>query len=144
MLSVVWLASPTNSSQSDTLQVKSLFLVKSPKFWYILGSSNVPIWTLWTKYSFSSSFFFRSYIPLDLQYLHQSRNQFRISLKRGNKVESKKICLYLNKQIESHYEQIRMGKLLTIEVMKRILKKEIEKSSKHSSWFSYVTESRYK
>ena len=27
----------TNSSQLDTLQVKSPFLVKSPKFWYILG-----------------------------------------------------------------------------------------------------------
>ena len=29
---------PTNSSQSDTLQVKSHILVKSPTLWYILGS----------------------------------------------------------------------------------------------------------
>jgi len=31
-----------------------------------------------------------------------------------------------------------MGKSLTIEEMKRMLKKEIEKSKKQSSYFSYV------
>ena len=31
-----------------------------------------------------------------------------------------------------------MGKFLTIEEMKRMLKKEIKKSKKHSSYFSYV------
>ena len=31
-----------------------------------------------------------------------------------------------------------MGKSLTIDEMKRILKKEIEKSKKHSSFFSYL------
>ncbi len=33
----------TNSSQSDTLQVKSPHIVKQTKFWYILGSPNPPI-----------------------------------------------------------------------------------------------------
>ena len=37
-----------------------------------------------------------------------------------------------------------MGKSLTIEKMKRILKKEIEKSKKHSSYFSYVGVDRSK
>jgi len=37
------LVNPTNSSQSDTLQVKSAILVKSPKSWYILGSLKPPI-----------------------------------------------------------------------------------------------------
>ena len=37
-----------------------------------------------------------------------------------------------------------MGKSLTIEEMKRILSKEIEKSKKHSSWFSYVGVDRSK
>jgi len=69
---------------------------------------------------------------------------FRISLRCGNKVISKKICLHLNKQIETIYEQIRMGQSLTIDEMKRILKKEIEKSKKHSSFFSYVGVDRSK
>ena len=69
---------------------------------------------------------------------------FRISLGCGNKVESKKICLYLNQQIQIIYEQIRMGKSLSIDEMKRILKKEIEKSKKHSSFFSYVGVDRSK
>mgnify|MGYP001193395596 CR=1 FL=1 len=37
-----------------------------------------------------------------------------------------------------------MGKSLTIDKMKRIFKKEIEKSKKHSSWFSYVGVDRSK
>ena len=37
-----------------------------------------------------------------------------------------------------------MGKSLTIEEMKRILQKEIEKSKKHSSFFSYVGVDRSK
>ena len=86
----------------------------------------------------NTSYFFGSWIPLDLQHLYQGRKMFRISLGCGNKVQSKKLCLCLNKQIETIYEQIRMGKSLTIDEMKRILKKEIEKSKKHSSWFSYV------
>ena len=69
---------------------------------------------------------------------------FRISLRCGNKVLSKKICLYLNKQTQIIYEQIRMGKSLSIDEMKRILKKEIEKSKKHSSFFSYVGVDRSK
>jgi len=69
---------------------------------------------------------------------------FRISLKCGNKVISKKICLYLYQQTQTLYEQIRMGKSLSIDEMKRILKKEIEKSKKHSSFFSYVGVDRSK
>jgi len=69
---------------------------------------------------------------------------FRISLRCGNKVISKKICLYLNKQTQILYEQIRMGKSLTIDEMKRILQKEIEKSKKHASFFSYVGVDRSK
>ena len=37
-----------------------------------------------------------------------------------------------------------MGKSLTIEEMKRMLKKEIEKSKKHSSYFPYVGVDRSK
>ena len=98
---------------------------------------------LYKNYS-NSSYFFGSWIPLDLQHLYGGRKMFRISLKCGNKVESKKICLYLNQQIQIIYEQIRMGKSLTIDEMKRILKKEVEKSKKHSSWFSYVGVDRSK
>ena len=96
------------------------------------------------KNNSTSSFFFCSYIPLDLRHLYDGRIKFRISLRCGNKVISKKICLYLNKQTQILYEQIRMGKSLTIDEMKRILKKEIEKSKKHSSFFSYVGVDRSK
>ena len=97
-----------------------------------------------SKNNSNTSFFFRSYIPLDLRHLYDGRKMFRISLRCGNKVISKKICLYLNKQTQILYEQIRMGKSLTIDEMKRILKKEIEKSKKHSSFFSYVGVDRSK
>ena len=97
-----------------------------------------------TKNKTNTSYFFRSSIPLDLRHLYDGRKMFRITLRCGNKVQSKKLCLYLNKQIETIYEQIRMGKSLTIDEMKRILKKEIEKSKKHSSWFSYVGVDRSK
>ncbi len=70
--------------------------------------------------------------------------EFRFSLKCVRKVESKKVCLHLNKQIETIYKQIRMGKSLTTEEMKRMLKKEIEKSKKHTSYFSYVGVDRSK
>jgi len=96
------------------------------------------------KNNSTSSFFFCSYIPLDLRHLYDGRIKFRISLRCGNKVISKKICLYLNKQTQILYEHIRMGKSLTINEMKRILKKEIEKSKKHSSFFSYVGVDRSK
>ena len=70
--------------------------------------------------------------------------EFRIPLKCVSKVESKKVCLHLNKQIETIYKQIRMSKFLTIEEMKRMLKKEIKKSKKHSSYFPYVGVDRSK
>ena len=95
-------------------------------------------------YKINTYYYFRSWIPLDLQHLYQGRKMFRISLGCGNKVESKKICLYLNQQIQIIYEQIRMGKSLSIDEMKKILKKEIEKSKKHSSFFSYVGVDRSK
>jgi len=92
----------------------------------------------------NTSYYFGSYIPLDLLHLYQGRKMFRISLRCGNKVISKKICLYLFQQTEILYDQIRMGKSLSIDEMKRILKKEIEKSKKHSSFFSYVGVDRSK
>ncbi len=39
---------------------------------------------------------------------------------------------------------MRMGKSLTIDVMKRILKKEVETSKEHSSYFYYVGVDRSK
>ena len=92
----------------------------------------------------NSSFFFRTFIPLDIRDLFGGIKEFRVSLKCVSKVESKKICLHLNNRVETIYEQIRMGKSLTIDEMKRILKKEIEKSKKHSSFFSYVGVDRSK
>ena len=71
----------------------------------------------------NTSFFFRTIIPLDIRDLFGGIKEFRVSLKCVSKVESKKICLHLNNRVETIYEQIRMGKSLTIDEMKRILKK---------------------
>ena len=96
------------------------------------------------KNKYNTSYYFGSYIPLDLLHLYDGRIKFLLSLKCGNKVISKKICLYLNQQTQILYEQIRMGKSLSIDEMKRILNNEIEKSKKHSSFFSYVGVDRSK
>ena len=96
------------------------------------------------KKNSTSSYFFCSCIPLDLQHLFGGKIKFRISLNCGSKVLSKKICLFLNKRTQILYEQMRMGQSLTIDEMKRILKKEIEKSKKHSSFYSYVGVDRSK
>jgi len=111
-------------------------------FSYTKGLKMSPHYLYKNKYN--TSYYFGSYIPLDLLHLFDGRIKFLLSLKCGNKVISKKICLHLNKQIETIYEQIRMGQSLTIDEMKRILKKEIEKSKKHSSFFSYVGVDRSK
>ena len=96
------------------------------------------------KKNSTSSYFFCSCIPLDLQHLFGGKIKFRISLNCGSKVLSKKIYLFLNKRTQILYEQMRMGQSLTIDEMKRILKKEIEKSKKHSSFYSYVGVDRSK
>ena len=96
----------------------------SPKYLYKNKSNN--------------SYFFLSYIPKDLRYLFNDRIKFLISLKSSNKVLSKKICKYLYKQTQILYDQIRMGKSLTIDEMKKILQKEVQKAKRHSSYFSYL------
>ena len=87
------------------------------------------------KNNSTSSFFFCSYIPLDLRHLYDGRIKFRISLRCGNKVISKKICLYLYQQTQILYEQIRMGKSLTINDIKEILRIEVRKQIKHTQHF---------
>ena len=92
----------------------------------------------------NNSYYFGFWIPLDLQHLYGGRKLFRVSLKCSNKVVSKKICHSLNEITKHLYEEIRMGKTLTIDEMKRILHNEIEKSKKHSSFYSYVGVDRSK
>ena len=91
-----------------------------------------------TKNKSNTSYYYISYIPKDLLCLFDGKIRFRISLKCGNKVISKKICLHRNQITKQLDQLIRMGKSLTIDEMKRILQKEVEKSKKHSSYFSYV------
>ena len=83
----------------------------------------------------NTSYFFGSSIPLDLRHLYDGRKMFRISLRCGNKVISKKICLYLYQQTQTLYEQIRMGKSLTIDDIKEILRIEVRKQIKHTQHF---------
>ena len=88
-----------------------------------------------SKNNSNTSFFFRSYIPKDLLHLYDGRKMFRISLRCGNKVISKKICLYLFQQTEILYDQIRMGKSLSIDDIKEILRIEVRKQIKHTQHF---------
>ena len=60
---------------------------------------------------------------------------FRISLKCGNKVISRKLSLYLYEQTQILYEQIRMGKSLSIKDIKEILRIEVRKQIKHTQHF---------
>ena len=88
-----------------------------------------------SKNNSNTSFFFRSYIPKDLLHLYDGRKMFRISLRCGNKVISKKICLYLYQETQILYEQIRMGKSLSIDDIKEILRIEVRKQIKHTQHF---------
>ena len=83
----------------------------------------------------NTSYFFGSSIPLDLRHLYDGRKMFRISLRCGNKVISKKICLYLFQETEILYDQIRMGKSLSIDDIKEILRIEVRKQIKHTQHF---------
>jgi len=88
-----------------------------------------------TKNKTNTSYFFRSSIPLDLRHLFDGRKMFRISLRCGNKVISKKICLYLYQETQILYEQIRMGKSLSIDDIKEILRIEVRKQIKHTQHY---------
>jgi len=83
----------------------------------------------------SPSYFFLSYIPKDLLYLFDGRIKFLLSLKCGNKVLAKKISLYLNQHTKYLYNQIRMGKSLSIVEMKEILQVEVRKQIAHANHY---------
>jgi integrase len=83
----------------------------------------------------STSYFFLSYIPKDLLYLFDGRIKFLLSLKCGNKVLAKKVCVYLNQLTKYLYNQIRMGKSLSIVEMKEILQVEVRKQIAHANHY---------
>jgi integrase len=92
----------------------------------------------------NSSFYFRTVIPVDLQTHFGGKIEFRITLNSGNRSQSKKVCQYLGQVTEHLYHEVRMGKTLTIEEMKSILRRELERARKHSNWYSYVGVDRSK
>ena len=80
-----------------------------------------------------NSYLFRSIIPLDLQPILQSR-QFQLSLGFGILQQSKRLSFYLHQITQSLYHSIRENpeiKKLTINVIKDILRTELEKSKRH-------------
>ena len=88
-----------------------------------------------TKNKTNTSYYFLSYIPLHLRHLYDGRIKFRISIKCGNKVISKKICMYLKQKTQILYDQIIMGKSLTIDDIKEILRIEVRKQIKYSQHY---------
>jgi integrase len=88
-----------------------------------------------TKDKTNTIYHFVSYIPKDLLHLFDGRKRFRISLGCGNKVLAKKISLYLNQHTKYLYNNIRMGKNLTIVEIKEILKVEVRKQFAHAKHY---------
>ena len=88
----------------------------------------------------TETFFFRSVIPKDLLPVFGGKSCFTLSLKNGIRKESVNLTHTLNSIVQSIYQEIRMGKLksLTVDQIKAILKREVEKSKRHSNYYSYI------
>ena len=81
----------------------------------------------------SSSFLLLIKIPKDLR-LYFGRNQFKVSLKNGIRSESVLYSQILFHQVQSIFEEIRMGSIskITVNQIKEILKDKIDRTLIHS------------
>ena len=79
-----------------------------------------------------SSFLFRSIIPKDLVEYFNGRTRFHVSLKNVTNKETNFVSLFLKSLVKNLYNEIRMGKTLSLEDVKEILKVEVRKSILHS------------
>ena len=79
-----------------------------------------------------SPFLFRSIIPKDLVEYFNGRTRFHISLKNVTNKETKFVSVFLKSLVKNLYNEIRMGKNLSLEDVKEILKVEVRKSILHS------------
>ena len=81
----------------------------------------------------SSSFLLLIKIPKDLR-LYFGRNQFKVSLKNGIRSESVLYSQILFHQVQSIFEEIRMGSIskITVKQIKDILKDKIDRTLIHS------------
>jgi hypothetical protein len=88
----------------------------------------------------NQSYFFRSAVPRDLVTVFEGRSHFTLSLGNGIRRESVRLSHHLNFLVQSIYQEVRMGKLksLTVEDIKGILRQEVEKSKRHSNYYSYI------
>ena len=77
-------------------------------------------------------FHFRSFIPKDLIPKFLGRKEFQISLKNVRNGETLVVSIYLQTLIEEIFNEIRMGKTLSLDDIKEILKVEVRKSILHS------------
>ena len=86
------------------------------------------------------SYLFVSYIPKDLQNYFKGKTKFRVSLKSGIYIESRRLSQSLQIVMQRIYEEIRSMKSdLTLDDVKDILRKEIKRSQTHSNYFSYLS-----
>ena len=89
------------------------------------------------------SYLFVSYIPKDLQNYFNGKTKFRVSLKSGIYIESRRLSQSLQIVMQRIYEEIRSMKSdLTLDDVKDILRKEIKRSQTHSNYFSYLAVDR--
>ena len=85
------------------------------------------------------TYLFVSYIPKDLQNYFEGKTKFRVSLKSGIYIESRRLSQSLQIVMQRIYEEIKSMKSdLTLDDVKDILRKEIKRSQTHSNYFSYL------
>ncbi len=92
------------------------------------------------KKSHSSSYHFRSYIPIDILPIF-NKKQFLISLQTGILREAQNKAWQLNSIVQSIYSQIRNDetmKTLTLDDIKQILRKKLEQSKNEFEKVVYI------
>ena len=82
----------------------------------------------------TSTFLFRILIPQDLRDYFEGRSQFKISLKNGIKNESLVFSKLLYFEVQSIFQNIRMGKesKITLRDIQNILREKVERTILHS------------
>ena len=90
----------------------------------------------------NSSYLFRTIIPQDLIVHFNGRTRFHISLKNVSNKETQYVSIFLKSLVVHLFNDIRMGKSLSLDDIKEILKVEVRKSILHSNHI-YLETNKY-
>ena len=90
----------------------------------------------------NSSYLFRTIIPQDLIEHFNGNTRFQISLKNVNNKETQYVSIFLKSLVVHLFNDIRMGKSLSLDDVKEILKVEVRKSILHGNHI-YLETNKY-